>query len=123
MLVRKVVILPKRVWSFICSLPRFNLKNLIDFGDTHRIYYVYTNIWSSIMVKNLIKHGNSYALVIDKPIMELLQVTPDTELELTTNGDKLVISPVRPKGKQAKLEKIIDEVNRDFSPSLRKLAE
>ena len=75
------------------------------------------------MVKNLIKHGNSYALVIDKPIMELLQVTPDTELELTTNGDKLVISPVRPKGKQAKLKKIIDEVNRDFGPALKKLAE
>jgi hypothetical protein len=24
------------------------------------------------MVKNLTKHGNSYALVIDKPILELL---------------------------------------------------
>ena len=75
------------------------------------------------MVKNLIKHGNSYALVIDKPIMEMLHVTPDTALELTTNGDKLVISPVRPDGKQAKLDKILDEINKDFGPALKKLAE
>ena len=75
------------------------------------------------MVKNLINHGNSYALIIDKPIMELLKVTPDTALELTTNGDKLIISPVRPKSKQAKLNKILDEVNQDFGPALKKLAE
>jgi len=75
------------------------------------------------MVKNLIKHGNSYALVIDKPIMELLHVTPDTALELTTNGDKLVVSPVRPESKQTKLNKILDEINDDFGPALKKLAE
>lgn len=75
------------------------------------------------MVKNLIKHGNSYALVIDKPIMELLQITPDTEMELTTNGDKLVISPVRPDSKQAKLNQVLHEINEDFGPALRKLAD
>jgi antitoxin MazE len=75
------------------------------------------------MVKNLIKHGNSYALVIDKPIMELLQMTPDTDLELTTNGDKLVVSPVRPEGKQARLNKALDEINAEYGPALKKLAE
>jgi len=75
------------------------------------------------MVKTLTKHGNSYALVIDKPIMDLLHMTPDTALELTTNGDKLVISPVRPQSKQAKFNKILDEINEDFGPALKKLAE
>ncbi len=75
------------------------------------------------MVKNLIKHGNSYALVIDKPIMELLQMTPETELEVTTNGDKLMISPVRPKGRQAKLNRILDDINRDFGTALKKLSQ
>jgi len=74
------------------------------------------------MVKNLIKHGNSYALVIDKPIMELLDVTPDTALELTTNGDKLIISPVRPVKKQRKLKSMLDEINKDFGPALKKLS-
>lgn len=75
------------------------------------------------MVKHLIKHGNSYALVIDKPIMELLQVGPETPLELTTNGDQLVISPVRPRGRQEKLDKILNKVNQHFAPVLKKLAE
>lgn len=75
------------------------------------------------MVKNLIKHGNSYALVIDKPIMELLQVTPDTALELTTNGDMLIVSPVRPKSKQAKLDKVINSINQQYTPALKKLSE
>lgn len=74
------------------------------------------------MVKNLIKHGNSYALVIDKPIMELLNVTPETALELTTNGDKLVISPVRPTEKQRKLNHMLDKINKDFGPALKKLS-
>ena len=75
------------------------------------------------MVKNLIKHGNSYALVIDKPIMELLHMTPDTALELTTNGDKLVVSPVRPESKQARLSQLLDEINTEYGPALKKLAE
>ena len=45
------------------------------------------------MTKTLTKHGNSYALVIDRAIMELLKITPDTELELSTDGKVLTISP------------------------------
>lgn len=45
------------------------------------------------MVKNLVKHGNSYALVIDKPILELLGITPDTPLDIsTTDGKSLTIT-------------------------------
>ena len=33
------------------------------------------------MVKNLTKHGNSYALIIEKPIMELLNIEPETPLK------------------------------------------
>ncbi|MDP8241395.1 MAG: hypothetical protein P9X24_20090 [Candidatus Hatepunaea meridiana] len=47
------------------------------------------------MTKNLIKHGNSWGLVIDRPILDLSQIEPNTPLELSTNGDVLVISPQR----------------------------
>ena len=33
------------------------------------------------MNRTLVKHGNSLALVIDKPILEMLQITADTPLE------------------------------------------
>jgi antitoxin component of MazEF toxin-antitoxin module len=32
------------------------------------------------MIKKLIKHGNSAALIIDKPILDLLHVKMDTPL-------------------------------------------
>lgn len=46
------------------------------------------------MVKTLVKHGNSYALVIDRPILELLNITPDTPLEVSTSdGQSLMVRP------------------------------
>ncbi len=75
------------------------------------------------MVKTLTKHGNSYALVIDKPILEMLQITPETPLELITNGDTLVIRPVRDKKRQKRLEKTLEELNSKYGRALKKLAE
>ncbi len=75
------------------------------------------------MVKTLTKHGNSYALVIDKPILEMLQITPETPLELVTNGDALVIRPVRDKKRQKRLDETLDDLNRKYGRALKKLAE
>ena len=58
------------------------------------------------MQKMLIKHGNSLALVIDKPILEMLQITAETPLEISTNGDQLMITPCRTKSQQKKLDKL-----------------
>lgn len=75
------------------------------------------------MVKRLTKHGNSYALVIDKPIMELLKITPDTPLEIATDGQVLVLSPVRDSKRQAKFNKALAGINRKFGRALKRLAE
>lgn len=47
------------------------------------------------MRKNLSAIGNSLGLVIEKPILELLGITRDTELEVTTDGTRLIVEPVR----------------------------
>jgi len=62
------------------------------------------------MTKTLIKHGNSLALVIDKPILEMLQISADTPLELTTDGDSILIVPVRDKKRQKKLRASLDKI-------------
>src|SRR5262250_1599791 len=46
------------------------------------------------MIKKLTVIGNSYGLVIDRSILELLHITPETELELSTDGTRLMIEPV-----------------------------
>mgnify|MGYP000051419139 CR=1 FL=1 len=75
------------------------------------------------MIKTLIKHGNSYALVIDRTILELLRVTPDTPLELTTDGDTLLVAPVRDAKRQRRLREALDKINRRHGDDLRRLAE
>lgn len=51
------------------------------------------------MIKKLTVIGNSYGLVIDRSILELLHITPETELELSTDGTRLIIEPVHARGK------------------------
>jgi len=47
------------------------------------------------MIKKLTPIGNSLGLIIDRPILDLLDIDRDTELEITTDGTTLVIQPVR----------------------------
>ena len=75
------------------------------------------------MTKNLIKHGNSWALVIDRPILDLLKIEPDTPLELVTDGDVLVIHPQRNKDKQREFQAALEDVNRKYGRALKRLAE
>jgi hypothetical protein len=58
---------------------------------------------------------------IEKPILELLDIDRETELDLTTDGERLIIAPVR-KGRR---ERVRDSLARAFvahDRSLRKLA-
>ena len=75
------------------------------------------------MVKNLTKHGNSYALVIDKPILELLRVGPDTPFDIMTDGQSLVLTPVRDPKQEKKFEKALGTVHKRFGRAMKRLAE
>jgi len=46
------------------------------------------------MVKKLVKHGNSHALLIEKGVLDLLKIDTDTSLDITTDGDVLIVSPI-----------------------------
>jgi antitoxin MazE len=48
------------------------------------------------MTKRLQAVGNSSGVIIDKPILELLRITSETELEVSTDGERLIITPLRP---------------------------
>jgi len=46
------------------------------------------------MIKRLTSLGDSLALIIDKPMLELLHITSETDLKISTDGKTLTISPV-----------------------------
>jgi antitoxin MazE len=72
------------------------------------------------MIKKLSAVGNSLGLIIDRPILELLDITKDTALEIKTDGEALIIRPV----KLSKKERIRDSTKRMIAvhdETLRKL--
>ncbi len=75
------------------------------------------------MIKNLTKHGNSMALVIDKPILELLKIEPSTPLEISTDGEVLIVSPVRDTKRKKGFQDALKTANRKYGRVLKRLAE
>ena len=47
---------------------------------------IVTKYAEATMIKTLTKHGNSAALVIERPILDLLGATADTAFEVVTDG-------------------------------------
>ena len=75
------------------------------------------------MIKTLSKHGNSLALVIDRGVLDLLNIDEDTPLEISTDGDVLVVSPVRDAKRRAKFQAALKAANRRYGRALKRLAD
>lgn len=75
------------------------------------------------MVKHLTQHGNSAALVIDKAVLELLHITMKTPLELATDGQNLIVSPLRDARRASRFRTALEAVNRRHGKTLKALAE
>ncbi len=75
------------------------------------------------MIKMLTKHGNSLALVIEKPVLELLGVDAETPFEITTDGQVLVLSPVKDLHRSEEFKAAVAKINSRYSKALKKLAE
>ena len=75
------------------------------------------------MVKTLTKTGNSLALILDRAILEATGIDADTKLEVSTDVDVILISPVRSKKRTSDLRRILEELDDDHAGVFRRLAE
>ena len=75
------------------------------------------------MVKKLTKHGNSLALVIDRPILDLLKIDPETPLEVSTDGKRLIVAPAKPSPRRKKFEAAQELAHKRYEKAFRRLAE
>lgn len=75
------------------------------------------------MTKKLTKHGNSLALVIDRGILELLNIDADTPLTLHTDGQSLIISRASSPHREKRFKAALEKVNRRYGRALKRLAE
>jgi len=75
------------------------------------------------MTKRLQAVGNSSGIIIDKPILELLRITPDTELDISTDGERLIVTPIREDTpRQRKLARAQSRTLKSHERTFRKLA-
>lgn len=77
------------------------------------------------MRKKLVRHGNSRALIIDKPILELLGATENTEFAITTDGKSLTMTPVFSTSDEQHhaFERSVEDINETWGHALKRLAE
>ena len=75
------------------------------------------------MIKRLTKHGNSYALVIERPILDLLKIDPESPLEIVTDGNTLTVVPVRDEKRRKRFEAALAKTNAKYGKMLKRLAE
>ena len=75
------------------------------------------------MIKRLTNLGNSSALIIDKPILELLHITPQTDLQISTDGRSLMILPLLHVAPQAEFKEAQKRVMKRHAHTFKKLAD
>ena len=75
------------------------------------------------MIKKLSRHGNSLALVIDRAVLDLLKIDAETPLDISTDGNVLIVSPVRDAKRRKKFEKALAEANRSYGRMLKRLSD
>ena len=75
------------------------------------------------MTKNLVAIGNSLGIIIEKPILDILNIERDTPLDVRTDGDKLIIRPLTKEERSERLNLAVDRVMKNHHETLRKLAQ
>ena len=75
------------------------------------------------MIKKLVRTGNSLALVFDKALLDEARIGADTPLEISTDGDVIIVAPVRRRGRAARMKTIVAEAHRQYGGVFKRLAE
>jgi antitoxin MazE len=73
------------------------------------------------VIKNLTAVGNSLGLIIERPILDLLDIDKETPLEVRTDGEVLIIRPQR-RTRSARLKAAAKRMMEAHDDTLRKLA-
>jgi len=76
------------------------------------------------ITKKLTKHGNSYALIIERAVLDLLGITDETLLQISTpDGSSITITPVENEKKKRDVSTSVKKMNKKYGRTLKRLAE
>jgi len=75
------------------------------------------------MITKLVRHGDDWALVIDQAVLDRLQIDSETPLQISTDGQTLIVSPVTDAARNEQFCQALVDVNQQYERALKKLAE
>ena len=75
------------------------------------------------MTKKLTRTGNSLALILDRHLLEATGIDSSTPLEISTDGDVIVVSPVRSGKRTDRLRAVMTRAHERYGGTFRRLAE
>jgi len=76
-----------------------------------------------VTTRKLISVNANLALVIDSGVLQILDIDEDTDLKLSTDGDCLVMTPIRAKGRNRRFHAALDSVVQSYDGKLREMVE
>lgn len=83
--------------------------------------------FENIMTKKLTKHGNSLALIIDKPLLDVLKISQKTDLEISIEGNALIIRPVQHTKQvdisDADIDEVAERILKKYKTTFKKLSD
>ncbi|MGD0138025.1 MAG: AbrB/MazE/SpoVT family DNA-binding domain-containing protein [Tepidisphaeraceae bacterium] len=74
-------------------------------------------------LKHLTRQGNSLAIIIDRPILDMLEIDEKTPLKLTSDGRKIILEPVSEKEIEQRFSAVASKVEKRFGRMFKRLAE
>ena len=74
------------------------------------------------MFKKLTRQGNSAALIIDRQLMELLDIDRDSVVKVSVHGRKLVVEPLSEEERAMNVKKIQQKALKKNAELFKRLA-
>ena len=75
-----------------------------------------------MIIKKLTRQGNSAALIIDRTLLDLLDIDQETPLKLTVNGRRLTVEPLAPEEREQRVRAVSKRLIAKNAELYRRLA-
>jgi hypothetical protein len=73
------------------------------------------------MVQRLIPHGNGYALVFDRAMLEQLNIDPEAPIEIASDGRRMLLATASTD--PSEFERVVAKMDKRYGTMFRRLAE
>jgi len=75
-----------------------------------------------MMVKKLTRQGNSAALIMDRTLMQLMDIDGDSLVKITVENRRMIVEPLRDEEREKKFQGVMQKTGKKNAELFRRLA-